>query len=64
MFIRAVNQLLQRRTMPAEVRNVERPWHVRFLALTLIFVNVFENKGIYMYEVQAASMGTIQLRLS
>ena len=59
MFIRAVNQLLQRRTM---VRNVERPRHVRFLALTLIFVNVFENKGIY--EVQAASMGTIQVRLS
>lgn len=59
MFIRVVNQLLQRRTME---RNVERPRHVRFLALTLIFVNVFENKGIY--EVQAASMGTIQVRLS
>ena len=62
MFIRVVNQLLQRRTMPAKVHSVERPRHVRFLALTLIFVNVFENKGIY--EVQAASMGTIQVRLS
>ena len=48
--------------MPARVHSVERPRHVRFLALTLIFVNVFENKGIY--EGQAASMGTIRVRLS